>query len=254
VSEVGAAFQTMVEGLRESVSRQAELEAQRRFFIGAIAHDLRTPLFSLRGHLVGLEQGIASSPEKAAAYLAICRQKADQLDRLVSDLFAYTRTEYLGHTLQRQATDFGELISREIDGLRSRAEAKGVQVCMDGPGKPCVAEIDEDLLERAVENLLDNAIRHTTADGTIHVRWGRAGDRVTFSVSDDGPGIPERDLPHLFEPLYRGEASRNSKTGGTGLGLSIAKRALEAHGGSLVASNHLPRGAEFTGWLPSASP
>ena len=102
VAEVRAAFEAMGEGLRASIGRQAALEEERRFFVGAIAHDLRTPLFTLRGYLEGLERGLATSPEKVAHYIAVCRQKADQLERLVADLFAYTRAEYLEQTVQRE--------------------------------------------------------------------------------------------------------------------------------------------------------
>src|SRR5207248_9285396 len=111
-------------GLRASLKRQADLEEQRRFFIGAIAHDLRTPLFSLRGYLEGLGQGLASSPEKAARYVAVCRQKADQLDRLVSDLFAYSRPEYLEQTLHPGPLEVGSLLRRGVEGVRARARDK----------------------------------------------------------------------------------------------------------------------------------
>ena len=101
-----------------------------------------------------------------------------------------------------------------------------------------------------IENLLDNALRHTPAEGTITIRYETSADRVAFTVADTGPGIAARDLPHLFEPLYRGEASRNRETGGAGLGLAIARRILRAHGGDLTAANGPAGGAEFTGWLP----
>ena len=107
---------------------------------------------------------------------------------------------------------------------------------------------DAHLLERAVGNLLDNALRHTPSGGTIAIGWHAGADRITFTVADTGPGIPALDLPHLFEPLYRGEASRNPETGGVGLGLTIARRILRAHGGDLSAANR--RAPRFTGWLP----
>jgi signal transduction histidine kinase len=254
IAAVRAAFQAMGDGLRESIGRQAALEEERRFFVGAIAHDLRTPLFTLRGSLVGLEQGLATSPEKAARYVAVCRQKADQLDRLVDDLFAYTKAEYLEQTLRRERLELGPLFARAVDDLRPRARAKDVEVACEGPdGCPALAG-DAHLVGRAVENLLDNALRHTPAGGTITVRCGASADRVTFVVADTGPGIAERDLPHLFEPLYRGETSRNRETGGAGLGLTIARRILRAHGGDLTAANGAAGGAEFTGWLPLSSP
>ncbi|MHB8647403.1 MAG: sensor histidine kinase, partial [Thermomicrobiales bacterium] len=254
IAAVRAAFQAMGDGLREAIGRQAALEEERRFFIGAIAHDLRTPLFTLRGSLVGLEQGLATSPEKAARYVAVCRQKADQLDRLVGDLFAYTRAEYLEQTLRRERLELGPLLEQAVDDLRLRARAKGVTVTSDGPDDGSALAGDAHLVGRAVENLLDNALRHTPTDGTIAVRWQTEADRVTFTVADTGPGIAARDLPHLFDPLYRGEASRNRETGGVGLGLTIARRILRAHGGDLTAANGATGGAEFTGWLPLSSP
>ena len=101
-----------------------------------------------------------------------------------------------------------------------------------------------------MENLLDNALRHTPSGGSVRVAWREEGERAVFSVSDTGPGIPPEDLPHLFEPLFRGEASRNRRTGGAGLGLTIARRILRAHGGELSAANRRSGGAVFTGALP----
>lgn len=253
IAEVRAAFQAMGDGLRDAIGRQAALEEERRFFVGAIAHDLRTPLFTLRGSLVGLEQGLATSPEKAARYIAVCRQKADQLDRLVDDLFAYTKAEYLEQTLRREQLDFGAILARAVDDLQPRARLKDVTVTHEGPDDCPALAGDAHLVGRAVENLLDNALRHTPSGGKIAVRWRTEPDRVAFTVADTGAGIAAHDLPHLFEPLYRGEASRNRETGGAGLGLTIARRILRAHGGDLIAANGATGGAEFTGWLPRTS-
>nr|MBA2362664.1 hypothetical protein [Chloroflexia bacterium] len=106
---------------------------------------------------------------------------------------------------------------------------------------------DAHLLTRAVENLLDNALRHTPAGGEIRLGWRREARRAVFSVADTGPGIAPKDVPHLFTALYRGESSRNRRTGGAGLGLTIAQRILTAHGGDLTAENQPTGGARFTG-------
>lgn len=252
VAEVRAAFLAMADGLRESIERQAELEEERRFFISAIAHDLRTPLFSLPGYLEGLDRGLATTPEKAAQYVGVCREKAEQLERLVTDLFAYTRAEYLEQTLRCERLALGPLLERVVEGLQPRAQARSVEIVRAGADDICI-EADPHLLERAVENLLDNALRHTPPEGTVEVTWRAEPDRVVFRVADSGPGIAARDLPHLFDPLYRGDAARNLATGGAGLGLTIARRILRAHGGDLVAANRAGGGAEFTGWLCAAS-
>jgi signal transduction histidine kinase len=107
------------------------------------------------------------------------------------------------------------------------------------------------LLTRVIENLLDNALRYTPSGGQVEVSWGSDAQTRTamFVVEDTGPGLAEQDLPHLFAPLYRGEASRNRQTGGTGLGLAIARRIMHAHGGDLTAGNRPAGGAVFTGTL-----
>jgi signal transduction histidine kinase len=141
-------------------------------------------------------------------------------------------------------------LRRVAEGVRAQAEAKGITLQLDGPSQACLAVGDEHLLERAVENLLDNALRYTPPGGTIAVSWRRERDMVVFTVADTGPGIAPQDLPHVFEPMYRGDSSRNRQTGGAGLGLAIARRALRTHEGDLVAANRAAGGAEFTGWLP----
>ena len=256
VNDVLSAFGSMSDALRASLERQEALEQERRMTIGAVVHDLRTPLFSLRGYLQGLATGFADTPEKAARYVRVCREKADALERLVSDLFAYTRTEYLEEVPQPEPLELGDLLRKTIEGLQPQAEGKGVQLVLNGAEPPAMVAGDAGMLTRAIENILDNAIRHTPSGGTVWVAWHRVADETIFSVVDSGPGIPEGDLPQLFTPLFRGETSRNRRTGGAGLGLTIARRLLRAHGGDLTAANAPGRGAAFTGSLPAlpASP
>jgi signal transduction histidine kinase len=252
VADVADAFGAMGEALRNSLERQAELEQQRRLVIGAIAHDLRTPLFSLRGYLEGLDRGLADTPEKAARYLAVSRQQADNLERLIADLFAYARLDYLEETPRCAPLDLAVLLADAVESAEPRAAEKGVMLVAQGQ-ESCLVEGDDHLLTRAVANLLDNAVRHTPPGGRIAVCWERTVVGYRFRVSDSGPGIPPTDLPHIFDPLYRGDASRNRVTGGSGLGLAIARRILRAHGGDLIAAN-LARGAEFTGTLAHGLP
>lgn len=249
VAELNAAFEGMSAALQRSLSRQSQMEQDRRMLISALVHDLRTPLFSLRGSLEGLATGIADTPEKQARYIAVAREKADALERLISDIFAYTRLEYLDEEPTRTAVDLAAFLPRLIEGMRPRAETKDVRLKLE-PGPPRTIKADEHLLTRAIENLLDNALRHTPEGGEVRLGWRVAGDRVEIEVADTGPGIPAADLPHIFDPLFRGESSRNRKTGGAGLGLAIARRILAAHGGDLTAANGNAGGAIFTASLP----
>jgi signal transduction histidine kinase len=238
--------------LRQALARQAALEDERRLFVGAIAHDLRTPLFMLRGHLKGLERGVAATPEKIAHYVAVCQAKADELERLVADLFAFTRLDYLEQEPERAPLELGELLRERAEGVQPLAAAKGIALVLEEPRGPCPVLGDPHLLARAVENLLDNALRHTPEGGQIIVRWQKREGAMSFTVEDTGPGIAAHDLPHIFTPLYRGEVSRNRQTGGAGLGLAIARRILRAHGGDLTAMNRAEGGAAFIGTLPGA--
>lgn len=253
VAHLTDALRGMSDELRASLHHQAELEQERRLFISAIAHDLRTPLFSLRGYLSGLTSGIANTPAKTAHYLAVAEEKADALERLVADLFAYTRLEYLDQTPVRETIDLDALLTDLVAHLTPRADAHRIRLAVASTNA-CPVDGDAYLLTRAIENLLDNALRYTPAGGTILVRCGGLPHGTTaFTVTDSGPGLSDADLPHLFTPLYRGDSSRNRKTGGAGLGLTIARRILVAHGGDLVAANAPGGGAAFTGTLPTRS-
>ncbi len=250
VDEVATAFAAMAGELRTSLERQEGLEQERRLIIGAVVHDLRTPLFSLRGYLEGLATGLADTPEKTTRYVRVCREKADALDRLVSDLFAFARTEYLEEAPCPEALELGDLLRRNVEGLQFQAAAKGVRIELVPPETLAPVTGDPALLTRAIENLLDNAVRHTPAGGVVRVAWATTPDGATFSVADSGPGIALDDLQHVFAPLYRGEVSRNRRTGGAGLGLTIARRLVRAHGGELIATNGATGGALFRGTIP----
>jgi signal transduction histidine kinase len=252
VEHVNSAFESMSAGLRESIERQAALEQERRFFIGAVVHDLRTPLFSLRGYLEGMEKGLADTPNKRAHYIATAQEKAAALDRLVNDLFDYTRIEYLDQPPATEILDLAALLQQIVDGLQPQADAQGLVLIFEAERSPELVEADPHLLTRVVENLLDNALRYTPTGGSIRISCGFKGQEVWFKVSDTGPGIPQADLPNLFTPLYRGETSRNRRTGGAGLGLTIARRIMLAHGGDLRVRNDPKGGAVFTGHLQRA--
>lgn len=258
VSEVNAAFTGMSAALRKSLDQQSELEQQRRFFIAAIVHDLRTPLFSLRGYLEGMAQGVANTPEKSAHYLNVALEKAGALDRLINDLFAYTRLEYLDEAPTREAVDLLDLLDRLVAALQPQATAKTITLTLQTPSPDSsppssVVSADPHLLTRAFENILDNALRFTPPGGDVIVTLNPQPDQVAVSIADTGPGIQAQDLPNLFAPLYRGESSRNRKTGGAGLGLAVSRRIILAHNGSLTAENSPRGGACFIAVLPPRS-
>lgn len=253
VNTVRSAFHAMGSSLRESIIRESELEEERRFFIGAIAHDLRTPLFTLRGYLVRLEKGMADNPEKADRYISNCSKKAEQLERLVADLFSYTKLESIEQTLQPELVEPGRIFSELAEEFRPLAKEKGIELIYEKHDREKDAAIlgDSHLLRRAVSNLLDNAVRHTPPGGNIKFGWRKENGRIDFTIEDTGPGIDAQHLSHVFEPFYRADESRNPEYGGVGLGLTIARRIVRAHKGELAVRNRgSSGGAIFMGWVP----
>jgi signal transduction histidine kinase len=253
VAHVAAALQAMSTELHASLDQQADMEEQRRQFIGAIAHDLRTPLFTLRAYLDGLGDGLATSPQKADRYLQVCRSSATALDRLVTDLFTYARMEFLDQQPRSDLLDFGALLHAAAQAHLPQADAKHITLAVT-TAAPCTLSGDEHLLTRVIGNLLDNALRHTPDGGRINLDSARTKAEAIFTITDTGPGIAAADLPHLFTPLYRGETSRNRATGGAGLGLAIAQRIVHAHHGTITARNITPHGVRFTVRIPAGNP
>ena len=250
ISEVHDGFNVMVDSLKKSFEKQVELEDERRFVIAAVAHDLRTPLFALRGYLDGLEQGIADSPEKRAKYLAVCKEKSAQLDRLVEELFTFAKTEYQEMVRGENRVDLRLVLKKSIESLSPRAEQKDISIIANNLTSGCNIKGDSHLLERALNNLIDNAVRHTPRNGEIYINCNRDETCVIFTIQDTGEGFSAEDLQRVFEPLYRGEASRNRSTGGAGLGLTISQRIIKQHGGDLVVGNHPKGGAYLKGCIP----
>ncbi|HZC05285.1 MAG TPA: HAMP domain-containing sensor histidine kinase [Ktedonobacterales bacterium] len=258
INEAMTAFTVMGEELRAALARQAELEQERQFYISAIAHDLNSPIFALRGYLEGLESGIATTPERARHYLQACQAKVTELQHLTADLSAYTQIERLEQTMRREPLDLDALLEDAVESVRPQIEAKEQALTVEPPrsAPTCLIVGDPHLLQRAFTNVLENAARYTPVGGRISVTWGIEdieGGQWRFAVADSGPGIAPEDLPHLFAPFYRGEASRNRATGGAGLGLAIAQRIMRAHGGTLTAANGPTSGAIFTGTMPVTS-
>jgi signal transduction histidine kinase len=246
IDELERALVAMDESLRTAAERDLRREEERRFLISSIAHDLRTPLFLLRGHVEALARGVGNAQSN------LRRAEADGrlLDRLVGDLFAFSTLEYRGARPATERVDLADLLRQTAVGFDARAAEKDVAITADGPAVTTLA--DEQFLSRVVSNLLDNAVRHVPAGGDIELRWARSNDSIGFTVWNSGDPIPAQDLPRLFEPMFRSDGSRNSETGGAGLGLAIARHLMEAHGGTLVAENPPAGGARFAATLPAA--
>jgi signal transduction histidine kinase len=242
VENVATAVAGMAGRLAETAEHDARLEAERRLLVSSIAHDLRTPLFALRGYLDAIATGIGDPRER----LDRARAKAQQIDRLVTGLFDYARAD-IDERPRLHTTDLAEAVIDATAGFEIAAAERGVRLQVTAHTRPSVT-IDSDGFERALANVLDNALRHTPRGGSVDVACGEDAGHAFVSVIDDGPGIAPDLLPQLFELTAR--AASNSRSDGAGLGLTIAARLLRSQGGAIEAANAPPRGAIFTLRLP----
>jgi signal transduction histidine kinase len=235
--------------LEQARAREHALDASRRELVAWVSHDLRTPLAGIRAIVEALEDGVVDDPETVARYYSTLRREADRLAELVDDLFELSRAQAGVLELHMERVSLGDLVSDALAGASPIAAAKGVRLegRLDGP--PAELEVSASEVLRALRNLLENAIRHTPSDGTVTVEAGRDDAGAYVSVADTGGGIPETDLPRVFEVAFRGDTARTPGDAGAGLGLAIARRFVEAHRGDITVRNE-NGGCRFTVHLP----
>jgi len=251
LASLAAELERTAARLTEAQERSAAAERSRRELVAWVSHDLRTPLAGIRAMVEALEDGVVDDPATVARYHRTMRQEADRLAGLVDDLFELSRIHAGALSLDLERVALDELVSDAIAGASIAARAKGVSLYGDVEQPPPVVELSTPEMARVVRNLLDNAIRHTPAGGAVVVdaRVDASGAAAEVSVRDGCGGIPEADLPEVFETAYRGDAARTPGDGGAGLGLAVARGLVEAHKGQISVRNEGP-GCRFTVRLP----
>lgn len=235
-------------GARLAASRERErvLESSRRELVAWISHDLRTPLAGLRAMSEALEDGMAADP---ARYHRQIRTEVERLNTMVGDLFELSRIHAGALALTPVRTSVYDLVGDALAGAHALATARGVRL-VGGEVAVVPVEVDGKEMTRVLANLLVNAIHRTPADGTVAVAAEDLGDRVVLSVTDGCGGIPEAELPRVFDTGWRGSAARTPPAG-AGLGLAIVRGIVEAHAGRAAVRN-VPGGCRFEVSLPQA--
>jgi len=250
IANIAQALEGMTAALGESARKRAEAEEARQFLVTSIAHDLRTPLFALRGHL----QAIGSRLGNPAVHLQRAEARADALERLIGNLFTYTRDDYTQPALQLEAVPVAELVQEVTAGLEHAARLRDNTFVLEGDQTVAVT-VDQDRIKRALTNILDNALRYNPAGAPVHVTWtADDGASVEITVHDHGPGIDPDLLPHIFEPGIRGASASRTPDEGAGLGLAIAKRLLEHQHAAITARNQPTGGAVISITLKGTRP
>ncbi len=225
VSRLGEAFNAMAVSLARS-------EGLRRRLVADVAHELRNPVASLRAQAEGIAEGVLAPDPKRLTSLV---EDTQHLSRLVDDLQELSAADAGRLTYRMERLLVAPIIDAEVTRARARA---GADVEVAAECSEALAVIgDEGRLAQVLRNLVDNALRHTDA-GTILVRCQRSDERAIVEVVDSGEGIPEADLPFVFERFYRADTARARDTGGSGIGLAVSRRIVEDHGGTVFARNH----------------
>jgi len=239
-------FEEMRQRLLQSVQVQLQYEENRKELISSITHDLKTPLTAIRGYVEGIRDGVADTPEKLARYLETIQTKASDMDQLLDELFLFSKLDLNREPFVFEVIDLRRYLAEATQDLQFDVERRGAVLKLElGGEEPLLVLADPDKLRRILNNLLHNAIQHLrSSEGQIVIRLRPQEQEVQVQVIDNGSGIAEQDLPHIFEPFYR--ANRARPVGGSGLGLSIARRIVEAHGGTIEAASSLGGGTTIS--------
>jgi signal transduction histidine kinase len=222
-------------------------EELRRNMVADTAHELRTPLSNIQGHIEAIRDGVV---EPDAAALRSLDEEVTLLTRLVNDLQELALADAGELRLVCQAEDISAPINQAVAAVNTKAVAKGVTVSIHLPDKLSPVYIDAQRISQVLLNLLENAVAHTAKGDRIEVGARQQNSWVEISVTDTGEGIPPEDLPNVFERFYRVDKSRARATGGRGLGLTIAKYLVEAHGGRIEVQSKPGKGSRFWFTVP----
>ncbi|HEX7898809.1 MAG TPA: ATP-binding protein [Planctomycetota bacterium] len=220
----------------------------RKEFVANASHELRTPLTMIQGYVETLLDSAARLEGEPREFLSIIDRNVRRLAHVVGDLLDLSRLESGRDVLSRENVELGELLGRVKEAFEPMAKRRKQTLTVSGGG---AASVDPTLVERALSNLVDNAMKYTPEGGTIRVSSERADGHLLLKVADDGIGIPAADQARIFERFYRVDKSRSREMGGTGLGLSIVKHVAQLHGGDVAVESAPGRGSVFTLRLPA---
>jgi two-component system phosphate regulon sensor histidine kinase PhoR len=233
------------------ITRQKKLESVRRDFVANVSHELKTPITAIRGSVETLLDGALENEEDARRFVTMIDKQSARLAALLEDLLSLARIENSAgkREIRYEQVAVKDVIQAAVQACAEQAGAKGIKVEVSCPPE-LRAELDRPLMDQAIVNLIDNAVRYSEGGTTVAIDVSLRDGEVAIAVRDQGCGIEARHLPRLFERFYRVDSARSRATGGTGLGLSIVKHVALAHGGRVDVVSTPGKGSTFTIMLP----
>ena len=235
-------------------TEQDKEERERRLFVSNVSHELRTPLTSVKSYLEALDDGALSEPV-APDFVKVSLNETNRMMRMVTDLLSLSRIDNETSQLDIELTNFTAFITfilNRFDKIKSQSQedTKKYELIREYPITPIWVEIDTDKMTQVIDNILNNAIKYSPDGGKIKVGMKTTDAQLIISISDEGLGIPKKDLPRIFDRFYRVDKARSRDQGGTGLGLAIAKEIVKQHKGFIWAKSEYGKGSTFTIVLP----
>ena len=243
----------LVAVLHDATEQEKE-ERERRLFVSNVSHELRTPLTSVKSYLEALDDG-ALNEEIAPNFIKVSLDETNRMMRMISDLLALSRIDNKSTQLNVEMTNFTAFMTyilNRFGQIKSQETnpGKSYEIIRDYPVNSIWVEIDTDKMTQVIDNILNNAIKYSPDGGKITVSMKTTDTQLIVSISDQGLGIPKKDLPLIFDRFYRVDKARSRAQGGTGLGLSIAKEIVKQHNGFIWAKSEYGKGSTFTIVLP----
>ena len=243
----------LVAVLHDTTEQEKE-ERERRLFVSNVSHELRTPLTSVKSYLEALDDGALSEPV-APDFVKVSLNETNRMMRMVTDLLSLSRIDNETSQLDIELTNFTAFITfilNRFDKIKSQSQegSKKYELIREYPITPIWVEIDTDKMTQVIDNILNNAIKYSPDGGKIKVGMKTTDAQLIISISDEGLGIPKKDLPRIFDRFYRVDKARSRSQGGTGLGLAIAKEIIKQHKGFIWAKSEYGKGSTFTIVLP----
>ena len=233
-------------------TEQDKEERERRLFVSNVSHELRTPLTSVKSYLEALDDGAIFDPV-APEFVKVSLTETNRMMRMVTDLLSLSRIDNETSQLDVELTNFTAFITfilNRFDKMKNQAGEKKYDIVREYPISPVWVEIDTDKMTQVLDNILNNAIKYSPDGGEIRVGMKTTDAQLIISISDEGLGIPKKDLPRIFDRFYRVDKARSRAQGGTGLGLAIAKEIIKQHNGFIWAKSEYGKGSTFTIVLP----